>query len=254
MAQLSKRNKKDVNNLSLMEHFVELRIRIIFALLVLLGTFFLLFANSREIINFVTGPIKLLGYNLHFIKIHEAFYSTLKASFAAALIFSSPLWVWILLGFVLPALEKKQKTGIILLLLSSFLFVISGFIFSYKILLPFSMRFLLNFRKSEFISIISIEYYLAFFLRLFISTGLGFQMPLLMLFLNKIGFADYKTLLGFRKYALVSILLLSAVITPPDVVSQIILGLPLYLLFELGILLTYIFRKRGNSPVGEIHG
>jgi sec-independent protein translocase protein TatC len=109
--------------------------------------------------------------------------------------------------------------------------------------MPMSLKFFFSFAKDEFSSIISIEFYLDYFLSIFFCTGLGFQLPLVMLFLSRIGILDYKILSKTRKHAIIIILIIGAILTPPDVVSQIILSVPLYLLYELGMILIIIFNK-----------
>ena len=176
----------------------------------------------------------------------------MKASFFAALILSSPVWLSILIGFIIPALKKNEKRIFFILFFISIFFLISGLFFSYKILIPFSLNYLLTFSKGELESVISIGFYLDYFLILFFATGIGFQLPLVLFFLSKINIIDFKFLSKGRKYALIIILIVSAIITPPDVISQIMLSIPLYFLYEIGTIIVYIFeRKRKKEKIKE---
>lgn len=229
-------------------HFRELRIRVVISLVIITAAFLLILYYSEPLMNFLIHPISDKGYDLHFLKVHEAFASTVKASIIAALIATAPLWIWILMGFLIPALERPYVYLLIILIISSAILLVTGFYFSYRILLPLAIAFLLNFGADHFTGVLSLEYYLSFFLRLFLATGLGFQLPLIMLFLSRSGVLPAGAMRKFRKYAFIVILILSAIITPPDVISQIIFALPLYVLYELGIVLSLLAgRKKSNS-------
>ena len=191
-------------------------------------------------------PLKNLGYQLHIIKIHEAFFSTIRISFFTSLIVSSPIWLWNIIGFIIPALTYKQKITFFFIFIFCIIFLISGFLFSYYLLIPISLRYLLSFAKEELTSAISINYYLDFFLILFFATGVGFQLPLILLFLCKINIVNYKILAKGRRWAAVVILVVGGILTPPDIISQIGLAVPLYILYELGIALGFIFSRNKN--------
>jgi sec-independent protein translocase protein TatC len=234
---------KEKNQLTYNEHFQELRIRVILSLFVVLTCFLVLFSFSKPIIDFLTKPVYAFGIKLYYYKVSEAFISTLKSCFIASLILTSPLYVFILSGFIIPALSGKQKIMMFFIIFFIYVFFILGFYFSYIVLMPMSLNFFFSFAKDKFSSIISIEFYLDYFLSIFFCTGLGFQLPLVMLFLSRIGILNYKMLTKTRKHAIIIILIIGAILTPPDVVSQIILSVPLYLLYELGMMLILIFNK-----------
>jgi sec-independent protein translocase protein TatC len=229
--------------LTYIQHFQELRIRVVLSLLIILSCFLILFTFSKPIIGFLTKPVYAFGIKLYYYKVSEAFISTLKSCFIASLIITSPLYVFLLTGFILPALSGRQKIMMFFIIFFIYAFFMFGFYFSYMVLMPMSLNFFFSFAKDEFSSIISIEFYLDYFLSIFFCTGLGFQLPLVMLFLSKIGILDYKMLAKTRKHAVILLLIIGAILTPPDVVSQMILFVPLYLLYELGMLLTFIMYK-----------
>jgi len=241
---IQKKKETDPNQLTFVEHAQELRKRVVISSLVIIVFFVIFFTFSKPILQFLTEPLKSLGYKLHFYKVHEAFFTTMKASFFAALIASSPIWFWIIIGFIMPALEKKEKYILFSLLFVSVFFLLSGLYFSYKILIPISLNYLLSFGKGELESVISIGFYLDYFLILFFATGIGFQLPLVLLFLSKINIVTYNFLSKGRKFAIIIILVLSALITPPDVISQVMLSVPLYFLYELGTVLVLIFERK----------
>ena len=241
------KHKPDPNKLTFLQHARELRQRILLSLASILLIFFLLMVFSEKILSLLTLPLKNLGYQLHIIKIHEAFFSTLRISFFTSVIVSSPIWLWMLIGFVIPALSKKQKIIFFFISIFCIIFLISGFLFSYYLLIPISLRYLLSFAKEELTSVISINYYLDFFLILFFATGVGFQLPLILLFLCKINVVHYKLLAKGRRWAVIIILIVGGILTPPDIISQVGLAVPLYLLYELGIALGFIFTRKHSQ-------
>lgn len=159
--------------------------------------------------------------------------------FIGGLIIAFPYVFWQFWLFVRPALTKKElqsTTGVIFWV--SFLFFL-GVLFGYFFLVPFSMNFLANFSMSDKIqNIWTIKSYINTIMPLVLGTGLAFQLPLAIYFLAKIGLVSPGWLKRNRKYAIVTILILAAVITPPDVISQVIITLPLMALYEISIMLT----------------
>lgn len=238
--------KRDANNLTFFEHAQELRVRIFFSVILIFILFIGYFVFAKHILVLLTAPLHELGYKLHYYKVHETFFSTIKISFFAALISSIPVLLWSIIGFILPALEKKDRLILVIATFFSVLFLFSGFIFSYKVLIPLSLNYLLSFSQDEVESVISIGFFIDFFLTLFFATGVGFQLPLIMLLLNRFNLVTYKTLAKGRKFAVIIILIASAIITPPDVISQVVLGVPLYFLFEIGLILI-LFTNRKKS-------
>jgi sec-independent protein translocase protein TatC len=227
-----------------MEHFKELRLRVILSLSIVIICFFVLFAYSKPITDFLTKPLFNLGYKLYFSKVNESFMTTLKSSFIASIFITSPIWIFIIIGFIIPALNKKQKYKMLFFVSLSYIFFVLGFYFSYKVLIPITLKFFISYANTNISSMITINFYLEYFLSLFIGTGIGFQLPIVMLIISKLGLINYQVFSKSRKYSIIIILIIAAILTPPDIVSQITLSIPLYLLYEFGVLLTFIFRKK----------
>lgn len=235
---------KNPNSMSFLDHSRELRKRVLLSALVIFAAFFALIYFSQPILVFLSKPLTDLGQKLYFLKVQESLMAVMETSFWAAVIITSPFWLAQIIGFILPALEKRQRRILFALLASCVIFLLAGFAFSYLVLIPMSLKFLLGFSGRSLEGIISIEYYLEYFLTLFFMTGLIFQMPLAMLSLNRLGILDRPAIRKYRKIAIVGIFIVAAVITPPDVVSQILIAVPMYALFELGALLCHVFSKK----------
>lgn len=192
--------------------------------------------------------LKELGFSVQNITITGQFFQHIIVSIIAGIIIAFPYILWEFWRFISPALkgsEKRYTTGIVF---SSSLLFGCGILFGYFILTPVSVNFLGNYSISEQISnIISLESYISFVAALTLAAGIIFQLPLLIYFLAKLGLVSSDTLRKYRRHAFVVILVLSALLTPPDVASQIILGIPIYFLYEAGITIARRIEKRQAS-------
>jgi sec-independent protein translocase protein TatC len=182
---------------------------------------------------------KELKYSLLNTEMAGQFMMSFKLAFIFGLITAMPFILWQVWLFIKPALSKKEvKNTRGFVFYTSLLFGL-GVLFGYYVLCPISVNFFFNYSLSPSINnLISIQNIIGFMSLLVIGTGLIFELPILMYFLARIGLVSSAFLKKYRKYAFVIILIVAALVTPPDVVSQIILTIPLYSLFELGILIA----------------
>lgn len=182
---------------------------------------------------------------LQAIKYQEAFISYLKASIVAALLLASP---WILLqlwSFVGAGLYTHERRYVLLYLPFSFLAFGCGVAFGYFVLIPEGLSYLATYANPELVSFkVTLEFYLSLFLLLTLALGLVFQLPLVMMFLARARIFTPKEYAKHRKYFLLTAVILGAVLTPPDPVTQILLASPMFLLYELGIWLSRITARR----------
>ena len=230
----------DSKALSFTNHLTELRTRMIKVLFCIGLGFLLSYFFSKEILALISQPVRpyltATKGNLIFISPFEKFFSYLWVSLFSGIIFSSPFCFYQIWKFISPGLYKNEKKwSLLFVILSSFLFL-SGILFVYFIVYPFSFRFLLSFGGEE-VAYLSLKPYLSFFLRTAFVFGLVFEMPLLLFFLLKLNVLSVDQLLKARPYVVVSIAFLSAFITPPDIFSMLFMMIPLYILFEASILL-----------------
>lgn len=188
------------------------------------------------------------GSSLIFTAVPEAFFTYLKAALLAGIFFSSPFILYQVWAFVSPGLYEREKKYVLPYIFVSSCFFLLGAIFCYFIVFPIIFRFFLSF-TSEFIRPLpAIREYLTFSIKLLLAFGLLFQWPALILFLSRMGVISSKTLSQNRKYALLAIFVAAAILTPPDLVSQLLLAGPLWVIYEGSIWLAKIFGSKELTP------
>ena len=235
----------DINDpkMPIMAHLEELRKRMIISLLVLIAFFLVAFYFSTQILAFVEAPVLKHVGHLQFDTLTDPFFTHLKASFFAALFVGFPLILGQMWLFIRPGLFKKEKQVMWPFLLLSFPLFIGGALFLYIVVYPFAIDFLINY-DDTLVPSLRVGDYLSFTVRLLIVFGMVFEMPLVSLFLTRLGVISAEFLAKGRRYAIVIIFLVAAVLTPPDVFTQILLAGPLIVLYEISIIVARLARKR----------
>lgn len=248
--------KNKNSEMTIGSHFNELRSRAMICILFYIVIFVLCYLFSKEIYHFLLKPFIEVSQNNHNRKLiytspTEAFTTYLKLSFYSSLFFSFPIFFAELYLFLSPALYKNEKKNILLtIFFSSFLFLF-GAIFCYFFVLPMALKFFSSFENLSSVddSTLPILFetkisdYLNFTINLLFGFGIAFLSPILLLFLIKGGYVKVKDLRSKRRYWIVIIFILSAILTPPDILSQISLAILLIILFEIVILLGKYFNK-----------
>ncbi len=219
--------------MTLVEHLTELRSRLIRALLSVLIFSVFSYIFSEELIDYLSEPVG----NLVFLSPAEAFITHIKVSILVGIIISLPVIIYQFWKFVLPALKKNEKKFFYIIMPTSLILFYAGIIFGFFIVLPLGMNFLLNFGGPELEAMISLDFYISFLITLLIPFGLIFQMPLVLNLMIKMGLVTVENLSAFRKYVIVLIFVVGAILTPPDIVTQALLAFPLILLFEGSLLI-----------------
>ena len=184
--------------------------------------------------------------NLHYFAPMEVFWTQLNLSLILALILSYPWNIWQIWKFLLPALYKEEAKALKLWLLSSSILFIGGVAFCIYFILPILMGFSGSFSTEGIKPIIGLQNFLSLAGWLMLAFGLMFQAPILVLLSVRFGLCSSAFLREKRPYVIVAILFLAALLTPPDVISQILLGIPTWLLFELGILIASRIEKKAD--------
>ncbi len=237
--------KNSDGSMPILEHFVELRLRIAISAGAFLVAVIFCFANIELIRGLLTIPLE--GLKLIYLSPPEAFVANLRLAFISGLILSSPVIIYEISAFIFPGLtggEKKFYVGVILGILILFS---AGVFFAYYIAYPFTLFFFLRFAAGELEPRFTVSEYISFIFSFHMAIGLVFQLPLFTWALGKMGLISTQFLRKHRKVAVLILLLLSAVITPPDIISQLILIIPLTLLYELGILMVLISERKRNK-------
>lgn len=222
-------------------HIQELRSRLIKIVLVFLVLFFALFNFWEIILNWVQQPLlNALQENSHIIAktVPEQMITAIILSFFAALVIGLPVYFYQIWAFIAPGLYHNEKKLALPFVFFATLMFILGCAFAYYIVFPYGFSFLVNFGGTSIVAMISIGDYVGFFLRLMAGFGISFELPVVCFFLAKIGLITDKTLIGFFRYAIIIIFILAALLTPPDVITQLLMAIPLVLLYGLSILIV----------------
>jgi sec-independent protein translocase protein TatC len=243
--------------LTIVEHLGELRKRVIYVLVAVLITSGAAYHFIDEILAFITTAGKV--ENLVFINPTEAFFVIVKLSILVGIIGAMPFIQYHVWKYVGVALKKQERKYLIFFGPVSLILFLIGAGFAFRTVLPMAMRFLLSFARDNIESMITLNNYVSFLIKMVSAFGLMFELPLVVLFLSKIGIVTPEALKKGRKYAVVVIFLVAAVLTPPDVISQIMLAVPILLLYEISIwICKSVTRKReeqekmGEPAVSEV--
>jgi sec-independent protein translocase protein TatC len=228
------------------EHLEELRWRLIIIIISVAVWFGLCYAFSEDIIRFVQKP---LNQKLIFTSPTEAFLVNIKVAFFVAIFLSIPVIIYELWEFISPGLLEKEKKYTLPFIISAVVCFVIGSSFSYYIVLPAVTRFILSFAGNELKPMISVNNYISFVGRFMIGSGIIFEFPVVIFFLSKIGIATPEFLSQKRGYAILGIFILSAIITPPDIVTMFIMAIPLLVLYEISIIIARLFGKHVDMSV-----
>ena len=222
-------------------HLVELRKRLAISVVTVIVMFFVMFTVWQPILEWMTAPLTAVlpkGSSVVFTKLQEPFFTALKVAFFTGFIASLPMIFWQIWLFVAPGLYENEKKMILPFVLSAtFMFILGG-AFAYYVVVPFGFTFLVNFGSQLFTALPSIGEYVSFFTKLMLGFGLAFELPVITFFLASIGLVTDRTLKEFFRYALVVIFLVSALLTPPDVLTQFLMAGPMILLYALSIFIA----------------
>lgn len=229
-------------------HLAELRSRLVKSVLAVALAFAGCFSVVEEIFAILSAPLRRLeipGLALIGTAVTEAFFMKMKVAFAAALIVASPVLLWQLWQFIAPGLYEHEKRYTRSFVLFGSIFFLAGAAFCYFIVIQEGLGFLLHrYEVIEIQPLLQVGDYLSLVTRLVLAFGVMFELPVLAFFLARVGVIDHTFLIRHIRYAMIAIALLAAVLTPPDLISQVLLMLPLALLYGLSIAVAYLARWR----------
>lgn len=247
----------------LLEHLLELRTRLIYSFAFLALAFAVTYAFADAIYNFLVAPLAEAlrehpERRMIFTGLQEAFLTKLKVAFYAALFFAFPVIAMQVWKFVAPGLYKNERRAFLPFLAATPVLFTMGGALVYYLVMPLAWRFFLGFEQPGAAGGLPIELearvseYLSLVITLIFAFGISFQLPILLILLNRAGLLALETLKNGRRYAIVIAFIVAAVLTPPDVISQIALGIPLVLLYETSILVIRLMdRKRAGDRKRE---
>ncbi|MCE3254793.1 MAG: Twin-arginine translocation protein TatC [Rickettsiaceae bacterium] len=242
------------------QHLIELKNRLIYCLVAVLVAFCFSYYFAQDIYSFLLQPLSEAfgsqdGKRIIYTNLTEAFLTYLRLSFLSALFFAFPFIALQLYLFIAPALYKREKKFILAILFFCPLLFLAGALLVYHMVMPLAFKFFLSFQNLNPTSGLPIELdakigeYLDLIMQLIFAFGIAFQLPIILICLVKFGILSVEGLKKKRKYWIVIIFAIAAVITPPDVLSQITLALPMILLYEIAIIVSNQITK--NKPEYE---
>ncbi|MDO5686546.1 MAG: twin-arginine translocase subunit TatC [Neisseria sp.] len=225
---------------TLIEHLIELRNRLMKIVLGIGLCLLVLLPFAQKIYSFVAEPLMSAlpaGNSMIATDVIAPFFVPLKVTLMVAFLFSLPNTVYQIWAFVAPALYKNEKKLVFPLMLSTIILFFIGMAFAYFLVFPAVFHFMVKVAPEGVNMATDIDKYLSFVLGMFIAFGVSFEVPVVVVLLNRIGMVSRRQLKTARPYVIVGAFVIAAVITPPDILSQILLAVPLIILYEFGLLM-----------------
>ena len=234
--------------MSLWDHLTELRSRLVRSLIYVIILFLVALPFSDQIIHFLKIPLvnslPEATAALHFTGPMDAFVSSLKVCVFVSIILGCPIWLWQMWKFFEPALYPSERKYIVPFAIASVMQFFLGIFFAYYVILPVALKFLIGFGMKVGIPIITINDYLSLLTLMILGFGFVFEAPVLLILLAMLDLIQVETLAKNRGVVLVIILIMGAAFTPPDPFSQVAMAGPLYLMFEISIILIRLIKKK----------
>jgi sec-independent protein translocase protein TatC len=241
----------DESKAPLLDHLIELRRRLLWSFGALALCFALCLYFARPIFAFLVQPLVRAGQGkIIYTQIFEAFFVEIKVAFFAALMLAFPVIANQLWQFVAPGLYRQEKRALLPFLLATPLLFLTGAALAYYVAIPVALHFLLGFQGNlggiQQEALPAVGNYLSFVMQFLFGFGLAFLLPVLLMLLERAGIVSRAQLKGARRYAIVGAFAIAAVLTPPDIGSQLLLAIPLVILYELALIGIW-FTERGRK-------
>ena len=244
---------------SFTSHFVELRSRLLRSIIFILVIFIISYIFAEQIYNFLVEPYanavkdEQNSRRLIFTALHETFIAYLKVAFFTAFFLGSPVLLIQIYKFIAPGLYKNEKKALLPYLIFTPILFLFGGLLVYYLIMPLAIKFFLSFESIGTSTSLPIQLeakvneYLSLIMRLIFAFGISFQLPILLNLLAKIGVVNSTYLRKTRRYVIVIIFTIAAILTPPDPITQIGLAIPLLLLYELSIITVKFTEKKDKE-------
>ena len=248
---------------SFTSHFIELRSRLLNSLIFILIAFIFSYIFAEQIYNFLVEPYSnavkddQISRRLIFTALHETFITYIKVAFFSAIFIGSPVLLIQVYKFIAPGLYKNEKKAILPYLISTPVLFLLGGVLVYYLVMPLAIKFFLSFETIGSNSTLPIQLeakvneYLSLIMRLIFAFGISFQLPILLNLLARIGVVNSHYLKTRRRYVIVIIFALAAILTPPDPITQVGLAIPLLLLYELSIVTVRLTERKKEKDLKD---
>lgn len=261
MAQVTKAKGKDVPEqraeaytggpeMTLIEHLIELRRRVIISALAVVVGVVVCAIFWEDILGWLLAPARerTPDFQVSSFSPTDRIAILFRIALYGGLLLASPVVVYQILAFVVPGLTPRERRLVLPVLFGSAFFLLGGMAFAYWVILPASLGFLLEFGSENIQNVIGIRQYVDFVTRIVFWVGVSFELPMLMMFLSRLGVASAGKMLGLWRYALVAVFVVAAVVTPtPDPLTQSLVAGPLFVLYFVGVVLAWLARPRPSG-------
>ena len=238
-------NKHETTQMSFLEHLEELRWRLIKSIIAILLGGMISFLFIEEILQFLISPIKDLSNppDLQVLKVQGMFMIKWGVSLLGGVVLSIPVLTYQLAKFIGPGLHNNEKKVMFPLVFFSYFAFLIGIVFAFVVLIPYSLNFFTSMGMEEVKNNFSINYYFSFITMLLLGSGIIFELPIIVFILSSMGILTPAFMRHYRRHSLVFILVLSAFITPPDPISLIFMSIPLAILYEISIGVSWMVKR-----------
>ncbi|SNR99207.1 Sec-independent protein translocase TatC [Anaerovirgula multivorans] len=234
---------------TIVEHLTELRKRIIISVLAVIITSVLSYIYIDTLLDFIVQPAS--GLEFIYLSPPELFLAYLEISFITGMILASPvilLQIWI---FIKPGLKKHERKYLLFALFMGMIFFLIGASFAYYMVIPLAINFFVAMSVQQIEPLFSFANYIRFISSLLLSFGLVFQLPLFIILLSQLNLITPKTLKKYRKFVVLLIFVVAAILTPPDIVSQVLMAGPMLVLYEFSVIISSIIYRRKRKKAVE---
>lgn len=240
--------------MTLLDHLSELRVRLVRSLVALAVGFFACYGFAEQLFNYLMIPLTRAlpaGGKLIYTALPEAFFVYMQVALVAGAFLASPYLFYQIWAFIAPGLYDEEKRHVIPIAGASALFFVAGAAFCYFQVFPYAFEFFVGFATDIIEPMPKLDEYLGFTLKMLLAFGLIFEMPLFAFFLARLGLVTAQWMRKTRKYAILAIFIVAAILTPPDVFSQMMMAAPMLVLYEISILVAAVFAKKKPGADGE---
>ena len=251
-ARASADQSQDGGMMSLSGHLKELRNRLIICVVFLIAAFLVGFHFAPDIVQVLTDIGKQYGYTYIYVSPPELLLQYFSVALIAAVVVTLPLILYHVWAFVQPGLKRNENRLFLSALIFGLIMFVIGVIFAYKIMLPFMLHFLIDISSgSDIQASVTVGNYISFLMTIFIIFGIIFELPVISVILTQMGLLKVEWMKKFRRIIIVVIFFIAAVVTPPDVVSQVMVAIPMLILYEASIILCSILLKFRRKNAGD---
>lgn len=233
---------------SIMTHLAALRNVLVICAAAVGVAFVLIFYFAIDwLMGLILAPIEARGIEIIYTAMSEALMTKMKVAIVAAIVVASPVIVWQIWGFIKPALYPHEKKLFRVLFFIVLILFLMGVVFCYGVVYMLAVDFFLIAGENLAVPMLSVDKYIGFLFGFVVPFGIAFELPVVLYMTTRLGWTNHQMLASKRKFIILAVAVVAAILTPPDVVSQLLLGIPMLLLFEIGVLVARFVKPRERA-------